>query len=140
MDPKHKIVVAVAAGVVIGLTLFGGALASHALVRAVATGAPAHASQAMPGPRGGQMGAPQACGACPNGEACAEGARPDCGACDEGGACQGDEVCGNGACPEGQRPMMDPRGGCPNGEQGGMGGCPDGGPCPDVTDGPTTES
>ena len=35
MNPKFKTALAVVAGVVIGMTLFGGALASHALVRAV---------------------------------------------------------------------------------------------------------
>ena len=120
MDPKLKTVLVLAAGAVIGVTLFGGALASHALVRAVVTGTPAHAGQAMPGPRGGQMGAPLPFG-----------------------GCQGDEGCGSGACPEGQRPMMDPRGGCPQGDagacpQGAPGACPDGG-CPTTGD-TTTES
>ena len=117
MNPKFKTALAVVAGVVIGMTLFGGALASHALVRAVVAGTPAHADQAMPGPRGGQMGVPQPFG-----------------------GCQGDEGCGSGACPEGQRPMMDPRGGCPSGQQGDMGACPDGGVCPGATDGTTSES
>ena len=138
MDPKLKTALAIAIGAVIGVTVFGGALASHALVRAVVTGAPAHASQAMECPQGGQYGAPQPFGGCP-----------------------GDAGCSGDACPEGQRPMMGERGGCPQGgpegcPQADAGACPQGGPadcpqgtpgdcpqegaCPGATDSVTSES
>jgi hypothetical protein len=129
MDPKLKTVLAVVVGVVIGMTLLGGAFASHAVMRTVAFGAAANqgygmmdqrqgfdAGQGMMGPRGGQYGAPDAFGGCPNGE-----------------------VCPGGTCPDAGQGMMGPRGGYQRGPQDGTGVCPNGGACPSVTEDATTE-
>lgn len=131
MDPKLKTALAVVVGVVIGVTLLGGALAAHAVVGAVAfAGGSANQGygmmgqrqgfddrQGMMGPRGGQFDAPEAFGACPNGD-----------------------VCPGGTCPDAGQGMMGPRGGYQRGPQDGTGLCPNGEACPSVTDDVTTES
>jgi len=130
MDPKLKTALAVVVGIVIGVTLLGGAFASHAVMRTVAFGGAANQgysmmgqrpgvddSRGMMGPRGGQFDAPQAYGTCPNGD-----------------------VCPDGTCPDAGQGMMGPRGGNQRGPQDGTGVCPNGEACPGVTDDATTES
>jgi hypothetical protein len=84
MDQRLKTVLAVVVGVVIGVTLLGGAFASHAVMRTVAFGGAANqgygmmgprqgfdAGQGMMGPRGGYQCGPQdGTGVCPNGGSC----------------------------------------------------------------------
>jgi len=130
MDSKHKTVLAVLAGVVIGATLLGAAIAIPAAFHAVAFRANAVDSGfGMMGPRGqvpqddyGMMG--------PRGQA------PQF----DGGTCP------NGDCFGGGGGMMGPRGGgqygpgdgtgvCPNGEA-----CPNGDVCPNLPDAPASES
>ncbi len=117
MNPRLKTALAVAAGVLIGMTLFGGALASHALVRAVVTGSPAAARHSLPGARVDGFRAPESLGERP-----ADGSRF------------------GGACPDDRRPMMDPRDGCTPVEPGDTQECPDCGDCPDTPEGTTSES
>lgn len=131
MDPKPKTILAVVAGVVIGVTLLGGAFAAHAVMGTVAFGRGAVAqgygmmgqrqgfdgAQGMMGQRGGQFGTCEAYGDCPN-----VGAPPE------------------GGCPGAGQGMMGPCGGYQRGPQDGTGTCPNSDVCPNATDGATTES
>ncbi len=130
MDPKLKTALAVIVGIVIGVTLLGGAFASHAVMRTVAFGGAANQGygmmtprqgfddgRGMMGPLGGQNGAPEAFGGCPN-----------------NGGCPG------GVCPDPGQGLMGPRGGYQRGPQDGTGVCPNGGVCPNVSDAPASES
>ena len=122
MDPKLKTALAVIVGVVIGVTLLGGAFASHAVMRTVAFGGAANQGYgmmtprqgfdegpSMMDPRGGQYRAPEAFGGCPNGD-----------------------VCPDGTCPDAGQGMMGPRGGYQRGPQDGTGVCPNGAVCPNL--------
>lgn len=131
MDSRLKTVLAVVAGVVIGVTLLGGAFAAHAVMGTIAYGRGAvtqgygmmgqrqgfDGAEGMMGQRGRGFGTSEAYGECPSG-----------GICSEGG-CSGT---GQG--------MMDPRGGYQRGPQDGTGTCPNSDVCPNVTDEATTES
>ena len=127
MDSKHKTVLAILAGVVIGATLLGSAIAIPAAFHAVAFRANAvDSGYGMMGGRGyqnvpqdgyGMMG--------PRGQA------PQF----DGGACP------NGVAPQDGYGMMGPRGGG-GGQYGpgdGTGVCPNGGTCPNQPDVPVSE-
>ena len=144
MDPKLKTALAVVTGVVIGVTLLGGAFATHAVIGNVAFGRGAVTQgygmmglrQGFDGARGmmgqrSESGTSESYGECPNGGAYSEAgcSRAGQGMMGQGGACQG---AGQG--------MMGQRGGSQCGPQDGTGNCPNGGVCPNVTDGATAES
>jgi len=132
MDPKYKTVLAVLAGVVIGATLLGTAIAVPAAFHAVAFRADvAERGLGMMGERGsgyapqdgyGMMG--------PRGQA----PRFDDGAC-PGGDCGGGGYGMMGPRGGGQYGPGDGTGVCPNGET-----CPNGGVCPNLPDAPASES